>query len=93
VDLFFFIALPSQGLARLIAFVRAFEALLRSFLKGFAGLREKSTLSGCFLVVHSQKQIQQIANSIARFGFTNPVPIGDDDEILGGAKLSSENGG
>jgi ParB-like nuclease domain len=33
---------------------------------------------------HSQKQIQQIANSIARFGFTNPVLIGDDGEILAG---------
>lgn len=33
---------------------------------------------------HSKKQIQQIANSIARFGFTNPVLIGDDGEILAG---------
>jgi DNA modification methylase len=34
--------------------------------------------------VHSKKQIRQIANSIQRFGFTNPVLIGDDDEIIAG---------
>jgi len=33
---------------------------------------------------HSKKQIRQIANSIQRFGFTNPVLIGDDGEILAG---------
>src|SRR5215216_1274427 len=33
---------------------------------------------------HSKKQIRQIANSIQRFGFTNPVLIGDDDEIVAG---------
>lgn len=33
---------------------------------------------------HSKKQIQQIAESIRRFGFTNPVLIGDDGEILAG---------
>jgi hypothetical protein len=34
--------------------------------------------------VHSKKQIRQIANSIQRFGFTNPVLISDDDEIVAG---------
>jgi ParB-like chromosome segregation protein Spo0J len=34
--------------------------------------------------VHSKKQIRQIANSIQRFGFTNPVLISDDDEIIAG---------
>ncbi len=33
---------------------------------------------------HSRKQIGQIAESIRRFGFTNPVLIGDDGEILAG---------
>ena len=33
---------------------------------------------------HSKKQIRQIADSIRRFGFTNPVLIGDDDEIIAG---------
>src|SRR6266567_8058571 len=33
---------------------------------------------------HSKKQIRQIADSIQKFGFTNPVLIGDDDEIIAG---------
>ena len=33
---------------------------------------------------HSKKQIRQIADSIKRFGFTNPVLIGEDDEIIAG---------
>ena len=33
---------------------------------------------------HSKKQIAQIAESITRFGFTNPVLIGDDNEIIAG---------
>ena len=33
---------------------------------------------------HSKKQIQQIADSITRFGFTNPVLIADDGEIIAG---------
>jgi len=33
---------------------------------------------------HSKKQVLQIAESIRRFGFTNPVLIGDDGEILAG---------
>lgn len=33
---------------------------------------------------HSRKQIHQIADSIRRFGFTNPVLIGDDHEIIAG---------
>ncbi|WP_407520869.1 site-specific DNA-methyltransferase [Methylobacterium oryzisoli] len=33
---------------------------------------------------HSKKQIQQIARSIQRFGFTNPVLISDEDEIIAG---------
>ena len=33
---------------------------------------------------HSKKQIRQIADSIARFGFTNPVLIDDDDKIIAG---------
>src|SRR4051812_10001413 len=33
---------------------------------------------------HSKSQIKQIADSIQRFGFTNPVLISDDDEIIAG---------
>jgi DNA modification methylase len=33
---------------------------------------------------HSKKQVRQIADSIKRFGFTNPVLIGDDGEIIAG---------
>ena len=33
---------------------------------------------------HSKKQVKQIAESISRFGFTNPVLIGDDGEIVAG---------
>jgi len=33
---------------------------------------------------HSRKQIKQIAESIRRFGFTNPVLIDDDNHILAG---------
>ena len=33
---------------------------------------------------HSKKQIKQIAQSIERFGFTNPVLISDDNEIIAG---------
>ena len=33
---------------------------------------------------HSKKQVRQIADSITRFGFTNPVLIGDDLEIIAG---------
>jgi hypothetical protein len=33
---------------------------------------------------HSKKQIRQIADSISRFGFTNPVLIGDGGEIVAG---------
>lgn len=33
---------------------------------------------------HSKKQIQPITDSIRRFGFTNPVLVGDDLEIIAG---------
>ncbi|RAI42519.1 site-specific DNA-methyltransferase [Rhodoplanes roseus] len=33
---------------------------------------------------HSKKQVRQIADSIKRFGFTNPVLISDDGEIIAG---------
>jgi len=33
---------------------------------------------------HSKQQIGQIAESIRRFGFTNPVLISDDNEIIAG---------
>lgn len=34
--------------------------------------------------VHSKKQIRQIAASIERFGFTNPVLVSEDGEIIAG---------
>jgi ParB-like chromosome segregation protein Spo0J len=34
--------------------------------------------------VHSRRQVRQIAESIRRFGFTNPVLISDDREIIAG---------
>lgn len=33
---------------------------------------------------HSRKQVSQIADSIRRFGFTNPVLVSDDNEIVAG---------
>ena len=33
---------------------------------------------------HSRKQITQIADSIRRFGFTNPVLVSDENEIVTG---------
>ena len=33
---------------------------------------------------HSKKQIKQIASSIERFGFTNPVLVSDDGQIVAG---------
>lgn len=33
---------------------------------------------------HSKKQLQQIASSIGRFGFTNPVLIDQDDHVIAG---------
>ena len=33
---------------------------------------------------HNRKQVQQIARSIERFGFTNPVLVSDDGEIIAG---------
>ena len=33
---------------------------------------------------HSKKQLKQIARSIERFGFVNPVLISDDFEIIAG---------
>src|SRR5215207_342277 len=33
---------------------------------------------------HSRKQLNQIATSIRKFGFTNPVLVSDDREIIAG---------
>jgi ParB-like chromosome segregation protein Spo0J len=33
---------------------------------------------------HSKKQVQQIAKSIERFGFTNPALVSDENQILAG---------
>jgi hypothetical protein len=33
---------------------------------------------------HSPKQIRQIANSIVAFGFTNPLLVSEDDELIAG---------
>lgn len=34
--------------------------------------------------IHSRKQVRQIANSIQRFGFTNPVLVDENNNILAG---------
>ena len=33
---------------------------------------------------HSKRQVRQIAESIRRFGFTNPVLVSDEGEIIAG---------
>lgn len=33
---------------------------------------------------HTRKQRRQIANSIRRFGFTNPILVGEDDVVIAG---------
>ena len=33
---------------------------------------------------HSQKQIRQIAASITKFGFTNPILVDDDNGVIAG---------
>ena len=33
---------------------------------------------------HSAKQIQQIAHSIVRFGFTNPILVDDENGVIAG---------
>ena len=33
---------------------------------------------------HSKRQVKQTAKSIQRWGFTNPVLVSDDDEIIAG---------
>lgn len=33
---------------------------------------------------HSKKQIRQIAESIKRFGFTNPILVSDDAAVIAG---------
>jgi DNA modification methylase len=38
----------------------------------------------CNARTHSKKQVKQIAASITRFGFTNPVLVSDDGEIIAG---------
>ncbi len=50
------------------------EMLPVAALKPYAGNARK----------HSKKQVRQIADSIARFGFTNPVLISDEGEIIAG---------
>src|SRR3954454_12846369 len=52
----------------------AIEALAIARLRPYAGNAR----------THSRKQIRQIADSIQRFGFTNPVLISDDEEIIAG---------
>jgi ParB-like chromosome segregation protein Spo0J len=42
---------------------------------------------------HSKKQVRQIASSIERFGFTNPVLISDDGEIIAGHGRAEGRGG
>jgi len=39
---------------------------------------------------HSAKQVRQVAESIARFGFTNAILVGDDNDVIAGhARLAA----
>jgi ParB-like chromosome segregation protein Spo0J len=38
---------------------------------------------------HSRKQLRQIPDSIKQFGFTNPVLISDDNEIIAGHRVEA----
>jgi hypothetical protein len=40
--------------------------------------------SACNARTHSKKQIRQIAHSIARFGFTNPILIDSENNVIAG---------
>lgn len=33
---------------------------------------------------HSEEQVNQVASSIAKFGFVNPILIGEDNAIIAG---------
>ena len=35
---------------------------------------------------HSKKQIRQIADSIERFGFANPILVSDDRQVMAGSR-------
>ncbi|MEQ8397584.1 DNA methyltransferase [Thalassobaculum sp.] len=63
----------SSGKAR-IRSIQSVDERLVSELRPYAGNAR----------THSKRQIRQIMDSIARFGFTNPVLIGDDDGIVAG---------
>ena len=52
--------------------IQAIDERLISELRPYAGNAR----------THSKRQIRQIMDSISRFGFTNPVLIGDDDGIV-----------
>lgn len=59
---------------------------LKSVLKRVAQLHPSPNNSR----THSPRQIRQIADSIERFGFTNPILISDDNEVIGGhARLAA----
>jgi ParB-like nuclease family protein len=40
--------------------------------------------SACNARTHSKRQVRQIANSIARFGFTNPILVDGDNNVIAG---------
>ena len=41
---------------------------------------------------HSKPEIQQIAKSIERFGYVNPVLIDDDGQIIAGSSIKCNAG-
>lgn len=65
---------PNLDPARLMPGVRAMDYRLLETLK--PATRNPRT--------HSRKQVRQIADSIKRFGFTNPILIDDDGRIIAG---------
>jgi len=55
-------------------------AKLEIIYRAVGGLRPRATNSR----THTRKQLEQIAASIQRFGFTNPVLIDEEDGIIAG---------
>src|SRR6266566_654392 len=53
------------------------------------GMPNASSRHSSRSTTHSKKQIRQIADSTRRFGFTNPVLIGKDGEIIGHGRVEA----
>jgi DNA modification methylase len=65
--------IESQG-AKFLGLPLAIEPMAVACLRPYGGNAR----------THSKKQVRQIADSIRKFGFTNPVLVSDDNEIIAG---------